>query len=57
VSSTAVPATLDPTEISRLIDERAMSWLQWLVGISCALVMFMDGYDIQVMAFAVPVSA
>jgi AAHS family 4-hydroxybenzoate transporter-like MFS transporter len=54
VSSTAVPATLDPTEISRLIDERAMSWLQWLVGISCALVMFMDGYDIQVMALAVP---
>jgi AAHS family 4-hydroxybenzoate transporter-like MFS transporter len=31
-----------------------MSWLQWLVGISCALVMFMDGYDIQVMALAVP---
>jgi MFS transporter, AAHS family, 4-hydroxybenzoate transporter len=54
VSSTAVPAILDPSEISRLIDERAMSWLQWLVGISCALVMFMDGYDIQVMALAVP---
>jgi len=30
VSSTAVPAILDPAEISRLIDERAMSWLQRL---------------------------
>jgi len=38
VSCTAVPAILDPAEISRLIDERAMSWLQWLVVISRALV-------------------
>ena len=45
---------LDSTGIARLIDERAMSWLQWLVAICCALVMFVDGYDIQVMALAVP---
>jgi AAHS family 4-hydroxybenzoate transporter-like MFS transporter len=31
-----------------------MSRLQWLVAVSCALVMFVDGYDIQVMALAVP---
>jgi MFS transporter, AAHS family, 4-hydroxybenzoate transporter len=42
------------TDISRLIDERGMSALQWLVAVSCALVMFVDGYDIQVMALAVP---
>jgi AAHS family 4-hydroxybenzoate transporter-like MFS transporter len=54
VSPTAVTAALDSSEISRLIDERAMSRLQWLVAVSCALVMFVDGYDIQVMALAVP---
>ena len=54
MSPTAVTAALDSSEISRLIDERAMSRLQWLVAVSCALVMFVDGYDIQVMALAVP---
>jgi len=41
-------------DVSRLIDERTMSGLQWLVAIACALSMFIDGYDLQVMALTVP---
>jgi hypothetical protein len=37
-----------------LFDAGTVSRLQWLVAICCALVMFVDGYDIQVMALAVP---
>ncbi len=53
------PPSLDSTagssfDISRLIDERAMSPLQWLVAVACALSMFIDGYDLQVMALTVP---
>jgi AAHS family 4-hydroxybenzoate transporter-like MFS transporter len=44
----------EPVEISHLIDERSMSLSQWLVVIGCALAMFLDGYEIQVMALAVP---
>ena len=40
-------------DVSRLIDERTMSGLQWLVAIACALSMFIDGYDLQVMALTV----
>ena len=41
-------------EIGRLIDSRPMSRAQVLVIFLCALVMVVDGYDIQVMALAVP---
>lgn len=41
-------------DISRLIDERSLSPLQWLVAFGCAMAMFLDGYEIQVMALAVP---
>lgn len=34
-----------------------MSAIQWLVAIACGLTMFVDGYDMQVMALAVPTVA
>ena len=43
-----------PIDITRLIDERAMSSLQWLVTAACAFTMFTNGYDLQVMALTVP---
>ncbi len=46
-----VPA---PTGIGRLIDERPVSRLQWRVFLLCALVMLLDGYDLQAMPLAVP---
>jgi MFS transporter, AAHS family, 4-hydroxybenzoate transporter len=41
-------------DVVELIDERSMSAVQWLVAIACGLTMFVDGYDLQVMALAVP---
>ncbi len=41
-------------DLSRLLDERAISPLQALVAVLSALIMFVDGYDVQVMALAVP---
>jgi AAHS family 4-hydroxybenzoate transporter-like MFS transporter len=41
-------------DVARLIDERSMSRVQWLVVAGCAVSMFIDGYGIQVMALAVP---
>jgi MFS transporter, AAHS family, 4-hydroxybenzoate transporter len=43
-----------PIDVTRLIDERPMSSLQWLVIAACALTMFTNGYDLQVMALTVP---
>ena len=43
-----------PVDVSRLLDQRRMSPVQWLVVCACGLALFMDGYDIQVMALAVP---
>ncbi len=40
--------------IAELIDGRAMSSTQMLVAALCAGALFVDGYDIQVMALAVP---
>ncbi len=44
-------------DLSRLLDERAISPLQALVALLSAFIMFVDGYDVQVMALAVPVIA
>jgi AAHS family 4-hydroxybenzoate transporter-like MFS transporter len=44
-------------DLSRLLDERAVSPLQALVAILSGLIMLVDGYDIQVMALAVPAIA
>ncbi|MGH8220762.1 MAG: MFS transporter [Steroidobacteraceae bacterium] len=44
-------------DLSRLLDERAISPLQALVAILSGLIMLVDGYDIQVMALAVPAIA
>ncbi len=41
-------------DLSRLLDERAISSLQALVAVLSGLIMFVDGYDVQVMALAVP---
>jgi MFS transporter, AAHS family, 4-hydroxybenzoate transporter len=41
-------------DLSRLLDERTISPLQALVAVLSALIMFVDGYDVQVMALAVP---
>jgi AAHS family 4-hydroxybenzoate transporter-like MFS transporter len=41
-------------EIGRLIDDRPMTGMQVLVAVLCGLALFLDGYDIQVMALVVP---
>jgi MFS transporter, AAHS family, 4-hydroxybenzoate transporter len=50
----SAPGTID---LARLLDERTISSLQALVAVLSACIMFVDGYDIQVMALAVPVIA
>ncbi len=42
------------TEVTQLIDQRRISGLQLRVLAVCTLAMLFDGYDIQVMALAVP---
>lgn len=44
-------------DLGRLLDERAISPLQALVALLSGLIMLVDGYDIQVMALAVPTIA
>ncbi|HSI56141.1 MAG TPA: MFS transporter [Ideonella sp.] len=44
-------------DVGSLIDSRPMSRLQVMVAVLCALAVFFDGYDIQVMALAVPALA
>src|SRR5262245_54945165 len=41
-------------ELAELIDRRPMSAAQIMVAVLCAAALFVDGYDIQVMALAVP---
>jgi AAHS family 4-hydroxybenzoate transporter-like MFS transporter len=41
-------------ELGDVIDHRPMSTTQILVAVLCAAALFIDGYDIQVMALAVP---
>jgi AAHS family 4-hydroxybenzoate transporter-like MFS transporter len=49
------PARSDlPVEPGELIDRRPMSVTQLMVVVLCAAAVFVDGYDIQVMALAVP---
>jgi len=43
-----------PVEIGDLIDARPLTRLQIQVAVLCGLVVFFDGYDVQVMALAVP---
>lgn len=45
------------TDLGRLIDERPLSGMQIAIVLLCALVVFLDGYDIQVMSLAVPAIA
>jgi len=41
-------------DVSRLLDERAISPVQWLVVVLSAFVMLVDGYDVAVMSLSVP---
>jgi AAHS family 4-hydroxybenzoate transporter-like MFS transporter len=41
-------------ELAELIDRRPMTAVQVMVVVLCATALFVDGYDIQVMALAVP---
>jgi MFS transporter, AAHS family, 4-hydroxybenzoate transporter len=42
--------TVQKVEIDKLIDERPLAGVQILVIVLCALVIFLDGYDIQTLA-------
>jgi AAHS family 4-hydroxybenzoate transporter-like MFS transporter len=44
-------------DIIQTIDERPISALQWRILMLCTLVMFFDGYDLQVMGIATPLMA
>lgn len=55
-AETACPAA-PPVSLGELIDGLPMSSAQVWVAVVCALVLFIDGYDIQVMALAVPALA
>jgi AAHS family 4-hydroxybenzoate transporter-like MFS transporter len=46
--------TAPAIELGEIIDHRPMSGTQVLVALLCAAALFIDGYDIQVMALAVP---
>ena len=50
----AVARSDAPVELGELIDRRPMSVAQVMVVVLCAAMLFVDGYDIQVMALAVP---
>ncbi|MDT8399291.1 MAG: MFS transporter [Pseudomonadales bacterium] len=41
-------------DVGELIDARPLGSMQWRILALCSLVVFLDGYDIQVMALAVP---
>ena len=44
----------DRIGVGRLIDERPMSGMQIGIAVLCAVAIFLDGYDLQAMALAVP---
>ncbi|HSV57477.1 MAG TPA: hypothetical protein VLJ19_01160, partial [Variovorax sp.] len=54
ISGSGTAQVQAPTDVAALIDEQPMSRVQVLVAVLCALAVFFDGYDIQVMALAVP---
>ena len=58
MASSASPTIVPPTiDVARLLDEHSISALQLLVALLSACIMFVDGYDVTVMALAVPVIA
>lgn len=51
----AAPAAVEPrVDLHELLDSRPMSGPQIFTAVLCAAALFVDGYDIQVMALAVP---
>ncbi len=46
--------TMPAVELGGIIDHGPMSAMQVMVAVLCAAALFIDGYDIQVMALAVP---
>lgn len=51
------PQAPPPADLQALLDHRPFSRLQWQVALLCAAAVFFDGYDLQVMALAVPALA
>ena len=49
--------TQEVIELGELIDRRPMAGIQIAVAVLCGAALFVDGYDIQVMALAVPALA
>jgi AAHS family 4-hydroxybenzoate transporter-like MFS transporter len=49
-----VPHHDGPISIAALLDETAMTSLQWITVTLCALVTFLDGYDMQLVSLIVP---
>jgi MFS transporter, AAHS family, 4-hydroxybenzoate transporter len=49
-----VPHHDGPISIATLLDETAMTSLQWITVTLCALVTFLDGYDMQLISLIVP---
>src|SRR5260370_17261719 len=44
----------DVVDVSQLIDERRISGFQILVAVLCALAVFMDGFDTQMVRYVLP---
>src|SRR5260370_34532436 len=47
----------DVVDVSQLIDERRISGFQILVAVLCALAVFMDGFDTQMVGYVLPAIA
>ncbi|HEY6362751.1 MAG TPA: MFS transporter, partial [Vicinamibacterales bacterium] len=47
-----VPSTV--LDVRKFIDESPVSRFQWLVAGMCALIVFVDGFDVQAMGFVAP---
>jgi MFS transporter, AAHS family, 4-hydroxybenzoate transporter len=50
-------STAPALDLSRLLDERAIAPVQWLIASLSALIMLVDGYDVAVMSLSVPLVA
>jgi len=47
----------DVVEVGEVVDQAQMGLLQWLVMLFCTLVIILDGFDVQVIAFTGPTIA
>src|SRR5262245_51581639 len=54
IGLTEIGRSVGRVDLADVIDRRPMSVAQMFVAALCAAALFVDGYDIQVMALAVP---